>query len=80
MGLADDLRQAQVKAPNGCKIVAILGSLTKDDADALAAALDLDKRELPHNVVAKLLGKHGHPVGPSTVGLHRNGGCACGPR
>lgn len=78
MGLADDLRQAQQKATRGCKVFEILQSLSKDEADALRTALALDKKDLPHNALADILGRHGHPMAPSTVGLHRNGKCGCG--
>lgn len=74
-GLAELL--AEVSPRRGsCAIAAILEVLDKADRQTLVDALA--SPAVTHNALERALRSAGHPVGRSTIALHRKGECFCG--
>lgn len=75
MSLADALKaESVVKKGPVCSVCALLTALDKDDAKALADALD--SLTFTHTAISRALRAEGHPISPDTVSRHRKAECS----
>ena len=84
MSLADSLSAAKpYKTSRPCALRAVFAVLSREDADALTAALAIGKGEpgrLSNQQLSDILATEGHKVSMKVIEVHRKGACSCGSR
>lgn len=82
MGLKDDIVAASTgRTAHKCIVGTALEKLPPKDAAELQEALDADREDIPHVVIAEVLAKRGFGTGDSQpVSRHRRGICCRGDR
>ena len=82
MGLLDEIKEAQARAPRPgprCRVGLFLESLDEVEQREMQDALDA--RDLyNHGVIAKVLQARGCRVKEDAIGRHRGGKCSCDRR
>ena len=84
MSLADSLSAAKPYKPSRpCALRGVFAVLSREDADALKAALAIGKGEpgrLSNQQLSDILNSEGHKVSMKVIEVHRKGACSCGSR
>lgn len=83
MTLAKRLAAAEpLRTGKPCGVGRVLASLSKEDAEALKAAMAIpkgDPQRLSSNQIANILREEGHDIHHKSVEVHRKGACRCEP-
>ena len=75
MSLLDEMRAEAVQKGPACSVRLLLDGLAPDDrADLQSAFADAT---IPTTIIAKVLHKRGHIIGPESLQRHRRGSCRC---
>lgn len=76
MSLLDDLTDPSnfgIRRGPGCTVCNLAAELPADEAQALASLLVNPK--VTSASISRVLKKHGHQIGETTIGRHRRGQC-----